>query len=349
MGRRNCVGLSFLAITIFCGASSSKADGLKRIIEASFRNAIVKVDVSSQTPIIKDGKNLCLSEGTGFLLSSRYVASAGHVFDVDRGCGELTIVLKSRRNNIARVAKLVASADDVALLAVDDPFASPMCSITLMDDVFNSDGFRIGIPGGLQDPVPKEVVIGMDGEEWKPLVLLTPTPAEEGESGGPILVDFNVVGILKAKHKQYTGYSFMTKASLLRKIMLEQRIALDGSICNPVNIRMIGNAANVRADHSLSAEDQDLVLSAIQKAATAKSAGAQDKVKVVSEGSSISISGVPHVVIRQQCTNILGGFRYCVPKPEIQDDPVAASAAANQLAYEIKNQAATTLWRDLKN
>ncbi len=328
--------------------SAAYADSLKRIVETSFRNAIVKIDVSSKIPVIRDGKNLCLSEGTGFLVSSSFVASAGHVFELDPGCGELTIVLRSRRNNVERVAKLIESANDVALLSVEEPFQSPMCFVTLMSDVFDIDGFRIGIPGGLQDPVPKEVVIGLDGEEWKPLVLLTPTPVEHGESGGPIIVDFNVVGIMKAKHMTYSGYSFMMKGSILRNLMLKYKVPSNGQMCNPVTIRMVGNSASVQADSDLSPADQSIVLNQIKKVVTEKKASVQNKVQVNQVGSSVNISGGPQVIIRQHCTNILFG-QLCTSVPEMVYDPAAASAAANKVASEIREQAAVELWSKLKN
>jgi hypothetical protein len=329
--------------------SAACADSLQRIVEISFRNAIVKIDVSSKTPVIRDGKNLCLSEGTGFLVSSSFVASAGHVFELDPGCGELTIVLRSRRNNVARVAKLIESANDLALLSVEEPFQSPMCFVTLMSDAFDIDGFRIGIPGGLQDPVPMNVVIGSEHAEWEPLVLLTPTPAEHGESGGPIIVDFNVVGIMKAKHMTYNGLSFMMKGSILRNLMLKYKVTLNGQMCNPVTFRMAGNSASLQADSDLSSADQTVVLNQIKKVLTEKVSAVQNEVKVTQVGSSINISGGPQVVIRQHCTNVVFGLAICKSVPEVVYDPAAASAAANKVASEIRELTAIKLWRDLKN
>jgi hypothetical protein len=248
-----------------------------------------------------------------------------------------------------RVAKLIESVNDVALLKVDDPFKDPMCFITLTSDVFNTDGFRIGIPGGLEDPVPKEVVIGLDGEQWKPLVLLTPTPVEDGESGGPIIVDFNVVGIMKSKHKQYSGYSFMMKGSSLRNLMLKYRVALDGQMCNPVVIRMIGNSANVRADSNLSSEDQSIVLDQIQKAVSERLAAANAGVQVITENASVKISGLPQTVFVQSCTKLPFGHAICSSAPQVVYNPTAANAAASQAAAEIKDKASIELWNRLKN
>jgi len=189
----------------------------------------------------------------------------------------------------------------------------------------------------------------LDGEEWKPLVLLTPTPVESGESGGPILVDFNVVGIMKAKHVKYSGYSFMMKGSSLRNLMLKYKVALDGQMCNPVTLRMIGNSANVRADSDLSAADQNTVLNQIQKVVLEKAASVQNQVKVIQDGSSVSISGLPQTIARQTCLTLPFGRQLCTSTPEVVYNPAAANAAASKVAAEIQDKAAVALWRDLKN
>jgi hypothetical protein len=319
--------------------------GLDEIVESTFRHAVVKVDVSSRTPIIKDGRNSCVSEGTGFLVSQSYVATASHVFDVDPQCGELTILLRSRRHEAARIAKIVVSANDIALLSVSEPFPLAMCALALMNnDVYDSVGFRFGIPGQLQDPQPLKVRIGEKDSEWKPLVPLTPTPAEFGESGGPVIYNFNVVGVLKAKHKNYAGYSFMMVGSVLRSLMAEAHVTIEGRICNPVELNMGGvNSADLSlgANGDLSMSAQATVLKTIRD--IAELTANRQQIKAVPTGSQVVIAASDKVVVRNECTILIGSLSFCRPKQEVVRAPVIAS----QTASAIKDQVSAQLWSQI--
>jgi len=103
-----------------------------------------------------------------------------------------------------RLAKIVGSKDDVALLSVTPPFGSDLCALRVTDtDVFATKGVRFGIPGGLQDPQSVKVKIGEKESEFSPLVVLSPAITEAGESGGPVIYLYRVVGITRAKHEEY--------------------------------------------------------------------------------------------------------------------------------------------------
>lgn len=343
--RMRCAGTGLLLAAIAAGSPSARAD-VEDIIKSTFRNAVVKIDVSSLTPIFEGGKNLCVSEGTGFLVSRNHVATAAHVFDVDSRCGQLTILLKSRKHNVTRVGERVASASDVALLRANEDFPAPMCALGLRNtDVYESTGYRFGIPGALQDPVPLRVGIGEKDSEWRPLVRLIGDPAEFGESGGPVIYYFNVVGILKAKHKSYTAYSFMMVASVLKNLMQNNNVTAQGRICNPVELLMEGpNEAGFRLQPNteLSATARSEVWKAIRDSTAAVSESVPEMNAMV-EGSNVTISARTKVIERQSCTKLLGSFKWCVPRLETIDAPVVA----NQSASAIRDKASSDLWRTI--
>ncbi|MCP1738218.1 serine protease [Bradyrhizobium japonicum] len=210
------------------------------IIESTFREAIVKLVVSSAQPVYKDGVNLCESEGTGFLIGSNHVVTAEHVFILPKECGSPIIIVRSQSQSVERLAKVVGAKDDVAVLGMDEALPPTMCSLGLMgSDVFDTKGIRYGIPGKLRDAAIFPVRLGPKKNEFDPLVVLTPTTAEAGESGGPIIYNFNVVGILRSKHKEYKAFSFMTTVSAIRTLLSQLNLKPAGKICNPVEINMV--------------------------------------------------------------------------------------------------------------
>lgn len=218
----------------------ARASDLEDIVESSFRQAIVKIDVSTVTPVIKDNVNICVGEGTGFIVSSTHVVTAEHVYQLAPECGERIILVKSRSHNLQKLAKVVAAKDDVALLEVDTGFPEDMCALALLgQDVYDTKAIRFGIPGGFSEPPGAVgVKIGKKASEFSPLIVMLPTRAEKGESGGPVVYQFNVVGLTRAQHDRYPSYSFMTVGSTIRALLAANSIQLKGHICNPVESSM---------------------------------------------------------------------------------------------------------------
>jgi hypothetical protein len=227
----------------FVYACAARASEFADIIESKFRHAIVKIDVSSTTPVFTDGINICKSEGTGFVVSSSHVVTAEHVYTLSAECGQRNIVVKSKAHNLQKLATIVAAKDDVALLKVDSNFPAEMCALGLMkQDVYGTQAIRFGIPGGFDEPGPAVGVrIDQQGGQFSPLVLLAPTITEKGESGGPVVVLFNVVGLTRARHAQYPAFSVMTEGSTIRSLMAANSVR-SGNICNPVEASMWNTA-----------------------------------------------------------------------------------------------------------
>jgi hypothetical protein len=202
-----------------------RAEDIEDLIDKTFLDSIVKIEVSSNTPVFdKDGLNLCLSDGTGFLISKTHVVTAEHVYQLVPECGKVIIQVRSKKHNVNQIAKVLGSQNDVAILTVDQPLPDGMCALVVMSsDVYNSKGVRFGIPGSLFDPYPMHIKIGVKDTEFKPLTVLTPVSAEPGDSGGPVIYMFNVVGVTRAKHKQYPAFSFMNAGSNIRELMTRYR------------------------------------------------------------------------------------------------------------------------------
>lgn len=199
---------------------------------------MVKVDVSTNTSVFREGRNICVSEGTGFLVSSSHAITAEHVYNVPAECGERIILLKSRRHNLQVRATVVDALNDTALLRIDEPLPEKMCALRVIkSDVFSVPAFRFGIPGGLPDPTPMDVRIQDQDTTFTPLAVVTPTITELGESGGPVIHMFNVTGITRARHPTYRAYSFMMPASNIRTLlMLRYAVRIEGPVCNPVDM-----------------------------------------------------------------------------------------------------------------
>lgn len=230
-----------LVLSTACRASEPSA--YENVIASLFRQAIVKIDVSSTTPVFKENVNICKSEGTGFLVNANHVVTAEHVYLLAPECGERNIVVKSKKNNLQKLAEVVAAKDDVGLLKVDSDFPAEMCALGLVkQDVYGTQAIRFGIPGGWDQPGPPAGVrIDEKDGPFPPLTLLAPAITERGESGGPVIYLFNVVGLTRARHTQYVGYSFMTAASVIRALMAAKGVQPSGHICNPVEASMWTN------------------------------------------------------------------------------------------------------------
>jgi hypothetical protein len=230
--------LALLGICPVFVGTAGRAD-IDDDIERAFRVAIVKIDVSSNTIVLKDNVNICKSEGTGFLVSASHVVTAEHVYTLAPECGERIIIVKSKPYNLQKLASIVAAKDDVALLKVDSNFPDPMCALSLMvKDIFDEKAIRFGIPGGLDEPLPAAPVkIGQKTSSFAPLVVLAPTFSEKGESGGPVVYRFNVVGLTRARHEKYPAVSFMTVGETIRSLLAANSVQ-SGNICNPATWSM---------------------------------------------------------------------------------------------------------------
>jgi Trypsin-like peptidase domain len=233
------IATTALAIALM-SSTAARTSPLEDTVESTFRPAIVKIDVSSNTTVLKDGINICRSEGTGFLVSSDHVVTAEHVYVLAPECGERIIIVKSNGHHLQKLANIVAAKDDVGLLKVDGDFPDDMCALGLnTKDVFGTEAIRFGIPGGFDEPGPASgVKIGTQTGQFAPLILLSPAITEKGESGGPVIYLFNVVGITRARHAQYPAYSFMTVGSTIRALMAANSVRPSGHICNPVESSM---------------------------------------------------------------------------------------------------------------
>jgi hypothetical protein len=231
--------IALCALSLLSSASGFASEYEDRV-EKTFRPAIVKIDVSTNTPVFDNGINICKSEGTGFLVSSSYVATAEHVYTLSPECGKPTILIKSAAFNIQTIGTVVDAKDDVALLKIDGVLPTGMCVLGLqINDVFDTDAVRFGIPGGFEEPGPAAGVrIGPRANQFAPMVLMSPVVAEKGESGGPVIHVFNVVGMTRAKHMKYPAFSFMTVGSAIRALMTKNSVRQSGHICNPVEENM---------------------------------------------------------------------------------------------------------------
>jgi hypothetical protein len=226
-------------------SSPAEASDYEDLIKSIFKNSILKVEVSNNAPIFDDkGVNICRSEGTGFLISSQYVITAEHVFHLSPKCAKPVIVLQTRLPDTQRAADVVESYNDVALLKINEPLPAPICALrVLASDVYASKGLRFGIPHDLHDPHAVPIDIGDKDNEFSPMVVLTPTITEPGESGGPVIYQFNVVGITRARSEVHIGYSFMEAAANIRYLMKKHGVSNDGKTCNPAELFMFNAEA----------------------------------------------------------------------------------------------------------
>ncbi|MGJ4893812.1 S1 family peptidase [Bradyrhizobium oligotrophicum] len=234
--------LRSVAITSAVGvfiASSCHATELEDLIEKALKKAVVKIDVSTNTPVFENGQNACVSEGTGFLIAPKLVVTAAHVHQLRAACGEPIILLKSSAGGGKILASVVDSRDDVSILRVDDNFPPDACALGFKNNVFGTQAIRYGIPGGLSEPFTAEHIrIGEQVNEFMPLVVMSGTPTERGESGGPVINLFNVVGIIHGRHEKFTNYSFMTVGSTVTTLLAKNSLSVSGHLCNPMEVSL---------------------------------------------------------------------------------------------------------------
>jgi hypothetical protein len=246
MNRKTLVFLliaSALAIT-----NSEAAD--PTLYDYTFKEAILKIDVKFQHSKLdpSDGKEICVSEGTGFAVDSTHVITAKHVVDRDPDCGPPGIIAKSFADDSQIVMKLVDSIGDVALLAATNPFTSSYASavdsiqgspcsviVSLFDNSFNQSAIRFGIPGGTIEPQLVPVQVGSQFGQFNQLISITPIEVNGGESGGPIFRDAEVVGMIEAKVRDPNMIGLMLKASEILPLLTRNNISQQASAdrCHP--------------------------------------------------------------------------------------------------------------------
>lgn len=224
-------GSALLAPSLSLGQSSSD---LQSVLLSVYRHSIFKVDVSTNTAVIHQNSNICLSEGTGFLVNSSHVITADHVVNLAAECGPRIIILKSAEHNVQLRAEVVASENDVALLRIVGSSPSMMCALSIRsEDVYEALGYRFGIPGGLNAATHEPVLIQPRNSDFNPLAVLRPTFSERGESGGPVLYRYSVAGVTRSRHPTHPSISVMTPATYIRRLMQENNVSRDLTICNP--------------------------------------------------------------------------------------------------------------------
>lgn len=237
---------SLLFGTAMLASTSALGGGVEDIIQNSYRRAVVKIATSSNEAVFDEtGKNICRSEGTGFLVDRQHIITAEHVYKLDNRCGVPIVFARSNRLNWQSRVEIVSARDDVALLkAASIPESNALCSLVIASkDVFETSGFRYGIPDGLLEAEPIALRIGDDHGQFPPFVVLTPSPIYPGDSGGPILYQFNVVGLMKARHEKYPSYGLMIRAETIRQVLAAKNISSDDSSCNPAKTVVSGGSA----------------------------------------------------------------------------------------------------------
>src|SRR4051812_35082478 len=134
---------SLSAVGVLLG-SSCHANELEDVVEKALKKAIVKIEVSTNTPVFENGQNVCVSEGTGFLISTKLVVTAAHVHQLRAACGEPIILLKSSTGSGQILAAVVDFHDDVSILRVDDDFPADACALGFKSNVFGTQAIRYG-------------------------------------------------------------------------------------------------------------------------------------------------------------------------------------------------------------
>jgi hypothetical protein len=73
---KRIVSLATFGCVLISGCHASE---IEDVVEKTLKKAVVKLDVSTNTPVFENGKNICKSEGTGFLISQKLIVTAAHV------------------------------------------------------------------------------------------------------------------------------------------------------------------------------------------------------------------------------------------------------------------------------
>ena len=228
----------FIILVFACVFASPSAafDGMQRKLNRLFQKAILKVDVSGEVPQFNaDGEDVCQSQGMGFLISRTHLISAKHVLDVSDACRR-RIVVSSAATSFQSAADVMDSYGDVVLLKLRDGSApAPICSLALSpENIYDQPAVRFALPAPLIDPEPLLTEVGEEGGQFEPNVRITPAPVHPGDSGGPIIHFFSVIGITKEKLTHVDGYGVMVPVDPINTLLKRAAFRPDGSTCNPL-------------------------------------------------------------------------------------------------------------------
>lgn len=245
---RAALVLSMLFTTVFANPSLAFSDMERQLIKL-FRQAIVKVDVSGEHPQLDStGQDICKSQGMGFLISRTHVISAKHVTDVDSKCGR-RILISSAATSFEAITDVVMTHGDIILLKLRDASAPrPLCSLAVADkNVYDQSVVRFAMPAALVDPEPLMTEVGELGQ-FNPNVRFSPAPVHPGDSGGPIVHMFSVIGITKEKLTLLDGYGIMIPVDPIVTLLKNANFRSDDSTCNPLLMSASGFQVTFNSD-----------------------------------------------------------------------------------------------------
>ncbi len=290
---------------------------MERQLIKLFRQAIVKVEVSGKHPQL-DGSGLdtCKSEGMGFLVSRTHVISAKHVIDVDPDCGR-RIAVSSAATSFQSMTEVVSTYGDIVLLKLSDTSAPPpMCSLAVADrNVYDQSVVRFAMPASLVDPEPLMTEVGEPGQ-FAPNIRFSPAPVHAGDSGGPIIHMFSVVGITKEKLTQVDGYGIMIPVDPIAKLLRDANFLGDNSTCNP----LLMNATLFQATFSSDILNQTELRAGLETAIA---------------GVSHSFGETTGLGAPAAQTVILAPGGGSIQLPPLAGEPLAAGGAGNAGGYGI--------------
>lgn len=244
-----------LSILVFgVGFASSVSANYKARMKVYIKPSVLRVEIVP-APNSDVDPELCRNMGTGFIVDSRHVVTASHVIDFNKDCdGSTVIVAKSFYfPQLSFLLEEVKRREDVALLrVVDDKFTlsgtvdletgrpESLCAATLANsDIYGVSGdestFRYGIASQQAEnfPVATPTNIGEENTPHRPKTIIMPNNVDYGESGGPVVSGFQVVGIIREKTETQT-VALMSPISFLLNILQDSDINLQsGEACNP--------------------------------------------------------------------------------------------------------------------
>ncbi|TIN79745.1 serine protease [Mesorhizobium sp.] len=232
------VALLMVGVVFFgsVGIATAQVSSNQAILQNFLKPGIVKIQAKFSISIRDgDNKEICDSEGTGFIVDRTHVVTATHVFDFNPACGQATIFAKSPYHENEWHLVAVDREEDVALLqtdpGVDLSKSTKMrirpCAMSVSgDNVYDVVGqaIRYGIPAGLSSPTPVWGDIGSREGQFTPLVQITPTPINFGESGGPVVTGGLVVGIMRSRVVNTEMIGLMTPAVQVATLLTRNQV-----------------------------------------------------------------------------------------------------------------------------
>ncbi len=283
-----------LAALVASTSSGVCQDPHQALLERAYRFGIVKIEVTTARPVFRGEEDICQSQGTGFVLDRNTVMTAEHVVTLAPECGPPIIAVRSALLRFERLATRRAGKDDAVLLATTEPLPKEACSLRIRStDVYNQFGFRFGIPGRMQFPTAFPVKTGYERDDFSPLVQLTPNAVEKGDSGGPVVVLYNVVGVMRVRHATMPAFSAMTPGKTLRELLAEAPVMADPYACNPALLHVSGEGANTEAVFQLNSSFPAEFQAQLQRNLTA-AIRRDDVLAMPVDGRPPTISVTPH-------------------------------------------------------